>query len=246
MIAGGALDDVVMIFGLHVDPHLATGRISLRDGVTMSSVFDFDLHIIGRAGHAARPQDAVDAITIAAEVIESLQKVVSRETDPTTPVAITFGQIEGGAARNVIAERVKLVGTARSLSKSSARDLPRRIKRTAEAVARAHGGRVQMEVLGEYPLFVNDPRANDVLRRSFKGLYPRARIAETEQVLGGEDFARYMEKVPGAMFRLGIRNKRIKADKPWHSPFFLADEKALPIGTAVLSVAILDCLAGGC
>ena len=245
MIAAGALKDVAMVFGLHVDPHVATGRIGLRDGVTMASVVDFDLSVQGRTGHAARPQDAIDAIAIAAEIVESLQKIVSREIDPTTPVAITIGKIEGGWARNVIAEEVRLVGTARALSTAASRRLPRLIKRTAGGIARARGGRVRMDVIGEYPLFINDPRANEILRRSFEGLYPRGRIVETEQVLGGEDFARYLEKVPGAMFRLGIRNPRIRADKPWHSPEFIADEAALPVGSAVISAAVLDRLDGG-
>jgi amidohydrolase len=240
MIKNGALKDVAMILGLHVDPHLPTGQIGLRDGITMASVLDFDLRVIGRAGHGARPQDAVDAITTAAEIIESMQKVISREIDPVAPAAITFGKIEGGLARNVIAEEVLLTGTARSLSVEVARSLPQKIKRTAQAIARAHGARCEMEVIGEYPLFDNDPTTNAVLRRSFEALYPRGRVALTPQVLGGEDFARYLEKVPGAMFRLGIRNRKIKADKPWHSPLFVADEAALEVGTAVLATALLD------
>ena len=243
MIKGGAIKNVAMILGLHVDPHLAAGQIGLRDGITMASVLDFDLKVIGRAGHAARPQDAVDAITTAAEIIESLQKIISREVDPVSPAVITFGKIAGGQARNIVAEEVLLTGTARSLSVEIARKLPKKIKRTAQAIARAHGARCEMTVVGEYPLFVNDPTTNAILRQSYQALYPKGRIALTPQVLGGEDFARYIDQVPGAMFRLGIRNRQIKADKPWHSPYFIADEAALEVGTAVLATALLDRLA---
>ncbi len=245
MIQNGALKNVSMIFGLHVDPHLATGQIGLRDGITMASVLDFDLIVTGRAGHAARPQDAVDAIATAAEIVESLQKVISREVDPVAPAVITFGKIAGGQARNIIAEEVVLTGTARSLSVDISRQLPQKIKRTAQAVARAHGARCEMKVVGEYPLFVNDPAANAIIRRSYHALYPKGHIKATPQVLGGEDFARYIDLVPGAMFRLGIRNRRLKADKPWHSPYFIADEAALEVGTAVLATALLDRLTEG-
>ncbi len=242
LIEDGALDHVSMIFGLHVDPHLATGSIGLRDGVTMASVTDFDLTIKGRGGHGARPQDSIDAIATACEVIESVQKVVSREIDPISPVAITFGRIDGGRARNVIAEEVRLEGTARALSVKAARELPRRIKRTATGVCKARGASVRMEILGTYPVFVNDARANKVLRSSFRRLYPKGRVHLTEQVLGGEDFSRYLEKVPGAMFRLGVRNRSIGADKPWHSNRFIADEAALPFGTALLAVAAVEAM----
>jgi amidohydrolase len=242
MIEDGALENVAMIFGLHVDPHIATGSIGLRDGVTMASVTDFNLTIRGRGGHGARPQDSVDAIATACEVVESLQKVVSRETDPITPVAITFGRIEGGRVRNVIADEVLLEGTARALSVKAARELPRRIRRTANGVCKARGASAEMEILGSYPVFVNDPKANTVLRSAFSRLYPRGRIHQTEQVLGAEDFSRYLELVPGAMFRLGIRNKKIGADKPWHSNQFVADEAALPFGTTLLATAAIEAI----
>jgi amidohydrolase len=197
MIENGALEGVSRIFGLHVDPNLAVGKISVRDGVTMGSVYDFDLIIAGRSGHAARPQNAVDAIATAAEVIESVQKVISREIDPVSPAVITFGKIEGGVARNVIADKVRLTGTARTLSETAF------------------------------------------------NLYGKGKVLETPQVLGGEDFACYLQKVPGAMFRLGTRNKKIGADKSWHAADFKVDEVALTVGTALLAMSVLDELSGG-
>ena len=242
MIEQGALDDVAMIFGLHVDPHVPTGDIGLRDGVTMASVTDFDLVINGRAGHAARPQDAVDAIATACEVVDSIQKIISREIDPVEPAAITFGRIEGGFARNVIADTVTLTGTARALSMNTTRELRRRIKRTADAVCRARGARSEFVIKADYPVLKNHPRANSILRRNFGLLYDERRIAETPQVLGGEDFACYLQKVSGAMFRLGVRNPDLGADKPWHSPQFTADENAITCGTSLLAASVLDAL----
>lgn len=244
MIDNGALDDVKMIFGLHVDPHIATGKIGLRDGITMAAVIDFDLIIKGTGGHAARPHLAVDAITAAAEVIESLQKIVSRETDPVSPTVITFGKIQGGTARNVIADQVILTGTARTLSKEVSKKIPRLIKRTAEGICRARGAKAELNLIANYPTLSNHASANKILAANYKRLFGPGRIIVTDQTLGGEDFARYLSIVPGAMFRLGIKNKKVGSGKPWHSPYFKVDEECLKYGTALLAQSALDCLSG--
>ena len=242
MIAGGALKDVSMILAMHVDPHLATGKISLLDGVAMASVTDFDLTIHGRGGHAARPNNAVDAIAVAADVVNALQKIVSRQIDPISPVVITIGKISGGTARNTICDRVNLVGTARALTPSVARKVAGLIRKTAGGVCRAHGASLEMNIIADYPPLSNHPRANKLLRANFEGLFGKGKIEDTEQVLGGEDFACYLEKTTGAMFRLGIMNKKIKADKGWHSPLFIADEQAIFYGTALLASTAIDYL----
>ncbi len=243
MIAEGVLDDVKMIFGLHVDPHLKTGKIGLRDGVTMGSVTDFDLIVRGRSGHAARPHHTVDAIVTAAEVVESLQKVVSREIDPIDPVVITFGKISGGYARNVICDEVLLVGTIRTLSPKAAKEVPKKVKRIAEAICKARGAKVEMTIKGDYPVLVNDADTNKIIRENYISLFGKNKIEDTPQVLGGEDFACYLEHVKGAMFRLGVMNKKIKADKPWHSPEFIVDEDALHFGSSVITASVIDALA---
>jgi amidohydrolase len=244
MIASGAVADAKMIFGLHVDPEVPTGRIGLRDGATMASVFDFTLRIFGVSGHAARPHSAVDAIVTAAEVIGSLQTIVSREIDPIEPVVITFGKIEGGTASNVIANEVVLAGTARTLSAPTFRKLPKLIARTVNGICKARGASFAIEPIADYPVLSNSPAANNILRKNFDLLFGAGKVMATPPVLGGEDFACYLQEVPGAMFRLGVMNKRIKADKPWHSPQFIADEAALPFGTALLAAAARDVLKG--
>lgn len=242
MIANGALNNMRMLFGLHVDPRVPTGKIGLRDGVAMASVRDFDLIIKGTAGHAARPHAAVDAIVTAAEVIDSIQKVISRELDPISSAVITFGMIEGGVARNVIADRVHLVGTARTLSPEIYRRLPSMIKKVTAGVCKARGAKFTMEIIADYPVLANDPAANRIIKGAFESLFGKRKICLTEPVLGGEDFACYLQQVPGAMFRLGTRNKKIGADKPWHSPKFIVDEDALPIGSSLLAASVLDYL----
>ncbi|HUV30670.1 MAG TPA: amidohydrolase [Acidobacteriota bacterium] len=242
MIENGALKGVSTILGAHVDPDLPTGKISLRDGVCMGAVYDFDLIIHGRGGHAARPHTAVDALVAAAEVVGSLQTVVSRKIDPIAPAVITFGQVEGGRARNTIPDRVRLVGTARTLSEELYRKVPSLIKRTASGICRAHGATCELKPVADYPVLRNDPGTNRLYERNYRALFGDGKIVQTDLVLGGEDFARYLQKVPGAMFRLGIRNRKIGADKPWHSPEFMADEDALVYGTSLFAAFVLDLL----
>lgn len=244
MIEEGCLDGVSMIFGLHVDPNVDYGGIGVRDGATMAAVNDFDLVIRGTGGHAARPNVAVDAIATAAEVIDSIQKVVSREVDPISPVVITFGQISGGTARNVIADEVTIAGTIRTLSRDAAKQVPKLVKRTVTNVCKARGASGEIVPIATYPVLYNDARVNRIIEGSYTSLFGAKGIEEIPPVLGGEDFACYLEKVPGSMFRLGIRNTKIKADKSWHSPEFIVDERAMTIGTATIIGAVLDALHG--
>jgi amidohydrolase len=242
MIANGAIKNVDMIFGLHVDPTLSTGKIGLRDGVVMASVNDFDLIIHGRGGHAARPHDTVDAIVTATEIVESIQKIVSREIDPIEPVVITFGKFEGGTARNIICDKVTLSGTARTLSVESAKKIPKLIRKTADGICRSRGAKLEMKLLASYPVLVNHPKTNEIIQRNFEILFGKNKIAPTDQTMGSEDFACYLEKTKGAMFRLGVMNKKIKADKPWHSPHFIVDEEAIFYGTATIVSSVMDYL----
>ena len=241
LIKEGALKnpDVKMILSLHNDPGLAVGKIGLRDGPTMASVTDFDITVLGHGGHAARPHLGVDAIVVATEIIESMQKLVSRETDPLQPVVITFGMISGGKARNVICDKVQICGTARTLSPTSRKIIPGLIKRTVDGICRARGARYEIDFIAQYPVLSNWPEANRIVAESFQSLFGAGGIAVSPQSMGGEDFANYIQKIPGAMFRLGVRNNKIGATEPWHSDKFMADERSIFYGTAVMTMAAL-------
>jgi len=243
MIAEGVLDNVDLILGLHVDPNLAVGKIGLLDGPTMGAVYDFDLIIKGGGGHAARPHDTVDSIVVSAEVIESLQKVISRETDPIAPTLITFGKINGGVARNVIPDEVKLSGTARSLSPTEEKRMPALIKRTVQGICKARGAKFEIINAGSYPMLVNNRKVNQLLAASYSGLFGKNKVTTTDPLLGGEDFACYLQKVPGAFFWLGIRNNKIGANQPWHSPRFIVDENSIFYGTSALIATTLNFIA---
>ena len=239
MIEAGALEGVDTIFGLHVDPLFPIGTIGLCDGPMMAHVYDFDIAIIGHGSHAARPQLGVDAIVVAAAVVEALQSVVSRRTDPSIPLVLTVGKISGGAARNVIAENAHLVCTARTLSPEVGRKLPGMIKKTVDGVCRAHGASCKITTVASYPMLINDPKTNQLFGQVFGKLFGSRAVRQADPVLGGEDFAYYLQRVPGAMALLGIKNPKIGADKPWHSSKFIADESALTYGTGLLAGTVL-------
>ncbi len=240
MIKAGVLrhPPVEMIFGLHTDPSVPTGKIGLRDGPIMASVTDFDITVIGKGGHAARPHIAVDAVVVAAEIVNSMQKIVSREINPLKPIVITFGTIEGGSARNVIADKALLRGTARTLSPDSLKRISGLIRRTVDGICRARGAKYELDFIAQYPVLSNHRTANLIFADSCRELFGKNRIIESPQSMGGEDFAFYLEKVPGAMFRLGVKNDRIGANKPWHASDFIADERSIFFGTALLSWSV--------
>lgn len=242
MIEKGCLKNVSMIFGLHVDPDVATGKIGLRDGVTMASVTDLDIIIHGTGGHAARPHNAVDAVVVAAEIIESIQKIVSREVDPINPAVITFGKIEGGTVRNIIADKVTLTGTIRTLTKEDSKKIPKLVKRKIDAICKANSAKAEINILAAYPVLDNNAKVNQIYNRNFEYLFGKGKIEMTPQTLGGEDFAYFQKIVPGATFRIGVMNKKIGADKPWHSPKFISDEDSLIYSTALFCSSTLDYL----
>jgi amidohydrolase len=240
MVKEGVLEGVDTIFGLHVEPHLPTGTIGLCDGPMMAMVLDFDLVIHGRGSHAARPQFAVDAVTTAAEVIGALQKIVSRSNDPSTPLVLTVGRIEGGTARNVIAHEVRLVCTARTLSPELGRKISSMVRRTVGGVCKAYGATFDLEQLPSYPILINDPKTNSLYRDVFGELHGRRNIRTSEPVLGGEDFAYYLQKVPGAMLRLGMASKEADSGQPWHASNFRVDDRAMYYATSLLVGATLE------
>jgi amidohydrolase len=239
MIKHGALQGVDTIFGLHVDPTLPVGTVGLCEGPMMASVVDFDITVYGRGGHAARPHLAVDAIVAASAVVEALQKIVSRYTDPQVPLVLSIGKISGGTARNVVADRVELTCTARTLSPDLGRRLPTLVSKTVTGVCRAHGAKGKIDFVASYPMLINDATTNRLYREVFGGMFGLKNVRVSDRVLGGEDFARYLQQVPGAMCRLGVRNARIGATRPWHSSQFIADENAMFYGTALFTGAIL-------
>jgi amidohydrolase len=209
----------------------------------MAYTNNFDLIIMGKGGHGARPHQGVDAISVAAVVIQALQTVVSRRTNPLDPVVLSIGIIQGGSARNVICDRVVLKGTVRTLDKKLNKKIPQMIKETISGITRSAGAGFSFDYKTGYPVLINDPGMTDLVRESISKLYSKSAVFEIKNpVMGGEDFAYFAQRVPGVLFRVGTRNPAKKMVYPWHHPKFNVDEKAIMIGTAVLSQCVYDFL----
>jgi len=243
MIAAGALrnPDVNAILGLHVDPTIPAGKIGLKKGSMMARVDDFNLTVIGRSGHAARPHETVDAVVVASHLVTALQSISSRQVNPLDPVIVTIGRVEGGTARNIIADRVTLYGTARTLDKKLGDKMPDMIKKIADGVCKTFKAKSMLDYRVGYPVLSNNPDMIDILNSTINRMHGKNAIMIKERPgMGAEDYACYLQEVPGAMFLLGIRNKSIGADKPWHHPEFKIDEKVIPLGASVLAGAVIE------
>lgn len=245
MIEEGVLHgpDVDMIFGLHVDPWISIGKVGIKDGPMMARVDDFDITVTGQSGHGARPHLGYDAVYIAAQVINAMQSIASRNTDPLQPIVVTIGQIHGGTARNILAGSVQLEGTLRTLDATVSAKAKSLVQKIAKKTAAALGGDAAIEFHAGYPALVNAKAANDIYRQVIKQNFgARAVVELKEPLMGGEDFAYFLQHVPGAMMRVGVRNASLGATYAWHHSKFTIDERAMAVGARILSGAAMTFL----
>jgi amidohydrolase len=219
------------IFALHGWPGLPVGSIGYRFGPTMASVDDFELTIIGRGAHGAMPHTGVDPIVIAAHVIEGIQHVRSRMLDPLDPAVVTVGTIHSGTAVNIIPDRVIMTGTIRTLDPDTRRRIPDLLRTMATETARASGGEAVFTLTNGYPPTINDNRATAFVRDTALAAFESDRVIEIlRPTMGGEDFAYYLERIPGAFFRLGMGDR-----PPLHNGTYDFDDAAIPTGIRIMA-----------
>jgi amidohydrolase len=234
MIKAGALDGVGEIFGLHVGPDRPVGVLAARPGPMMASMDSFHITVSGRGGHGAMPHNTRDPVVASAAVISALQTVVSRQTDPLDPAVVSVCTLEAPGAFNVIPSRVKMSGTARSLSRGLHARLPRMIRSTGSAAARANGCSLRCRYRRGTPVLVNSASGFDKVARLWSGLVRAGaalQMVRNQPTMGGEDFAYYLENVPGCFAFLGAAPR--KPGGSFHNPGFLIDERALRLGVAL-------------
>jgi len=238
LIEEGHLDGVSEIFGIHVNPQLPTGVLGIRSGATMASMDRFEIVIEGRGGHGAMPNLAADPVTTAAEIVMALQTVVARRVDPLDPAVVSVCQIDAGSAFNVIPSECRMIGTARSLAASVREKLPRWMEEIAGGVAQAHGLRAKVSYQHGTPVLVNRRDAAEAMGAAFRNL--GGKESEIRPTMGGEDFAYYLERVPGCFGFLGAGDGSPRTAQCFHHPRYDIDEAALPWGSALLAQLILD------
>lgn len=243
MIEAGVLDNprVDAIFGAHLWAELPAGTIGVRYGTMMAAVDQFRILIKGEGGHGAAPHQAVDAVSVAAQAVLSLQTIVSRQIDPLEPVVLTIGTINGGYRHNVIADRVELTGTVRTLSEKARAEMPLRIERTLRGITEASGAGYELAYERVYPETINAAEPTRLVARIAAEIAGEERVIEEEAPeMGSEDFSFFLKEVPGTFFMVGIANLEKGIVHPHHHPAFDIDETALVTGTAVEVAAVLS------
>jgi len=232
---------VQAIYGLHTFPYYAPGEIGVIKGRAMARPDEFELIIEGKGGHAAAPHLAVDPIVTAAQVITSIQTIRSRNINPLEPVVITVGKIEGGTVHNVIPQSVRMLGTIRSFSRETAHFMSQRIDEIAKGITQAAGGSYKYTYSEGYPAVINVDWATDVIVESAENVVGAASVQWLpEPVMGGEDFAFYLEHFPGAFFLLGTGSDEADSRYSWHHPKYNVDERAMMTGAAVMAGIVFN------
>ncbi len=235
ILATGALDAVRAIFGGHVDRRFEVGQIVAQEGALAASTDTFRITLTGAGSHGARPHESRDPIVGAGALIGALQTIVSRQLDPAKPGVVTVGTIKGGSAPNIIPDSVELSGTIRATTTETRTLLTGEVQRMAEAIAATYGLTAAVVLKGGTPPIVNPAIGANWARQAVtQVLGADALVPLGTTNMGGEDFAEYIQKIPGCFMRIGAREKggRVIAA---HSPSYYASEDALFIGAAVLA-----------
>ena len=235
MIKEGVLENppVDACFGIHLWSPIETGKIAASSGPVMAGMYYIDITIIGRGGHTATPQTAVDPIITAAELIQTLQTIQTREIDVLTPTSIVFGKIKGGTTWNIIPDKVELSGTLRFLYQETEDDkekLTDRFERVVAGVCQSHRAEYKLSMVFGQPTMVNDPGMTDLARSSAQEVLGDTNHIVSYVSMAGDDFAEFADRLPSAYIFVGAGNKAKGTCFPHHHPQFNIDEDSLKIG----------------
>jgi amidohydrolase len=245
MIEEGALDKprIEAIFGLHLEPIYDVGTIGWTAGPVSASSDRFVVTVTGKKTHGANPHTGLDPIPVAAEIVQALQLIVSRQTDTLDPKVLTIGSIHGGNRFNIIADEVVLDGTIRTLDAAVRKDLKERMGRTVEGTAAAGGASARIRWVGEgNPTTVNDASLAGASVKALERATGPGRTIEVRPQMGAEDFAHYALRVPGFYVKLGVRNESKGITAMVHTEDFDMDESVLPLGVRAMANVIWEFL----
>lgn len=232
MIRDGALENPKPsgIIALHVHPGLDVGKLSFRTGRVMASADEIYITIRSKGGHAAAPHLTADTILIASQLVVSLQQVISRNNNPTSPSVLSICSFQGGFTTNVIPSEVKLMGTFRAMDEAWRFKAHELIKQQAIGLVTAMGAEADVHIDVGYPTVDNDPGLTNKAWQLAEQYMGKTNVEETEMRMGAEDFGYYTQQIPGCFFRLGVRNEAKGIVHNVHTPKFDIDESAIAIG----------------
>lgn len=233
MSAEGAMDGVDYVIAQHVDPLKPVGTIGINAGPSSGGVDSWYAEIKGIGGHGAHPDKTIDPFYLLAHVILALNAMISRRINPFEPAVVSIGSISGGFTENVIPESIKLTGTLRFTDEKVHQQIHEEIKRAFD-IAKALGGDYELRYEIGGPPMINDKTVSEVIEKTGQEMLGLENVREIEKTLGAEDFGEFLKHAPGAMFTLGTQ-KQGHEHYLLHHPKFDLDERALPIGTAMLA-----------
>lgn len=238
MLADGVFAEAAPsgILGQHVHPPLEAGKIGFFSGPYMAASDEIYLTVKGRGGHAARPHLTIDPVAIAAQILVTLQNVVSRNADPSEPSVLSFGYIASdGGATNVIPNEVKIAGTLRTMNEAWREEARKRIRKIAESVAFGMGGVCHVHIDEGYPVLVNDPELTAKTRRQAEAFMGKENVVDLDITLASEDFAFFAQALPGCFYRLGTGNPSRGITSPVHTNTFDVDETCLAHSSGLMA-----------
>jgi amidohydrolase len=237
LIEAGALANptVSSIIGLHVTPELETGKLGFRKGKFMASADEIYITIHGKGGHAASPHLCIDPIIISANILIALQQLVSRYSNPITPTVLSFGDIHGFGATNIIPEKVTLKGTLRTFDEAWREVLHSKINSICQNIAESFGGSCEINIPKGLSYVNNDDNITEIIQNTASKLLGKENIVEMPIRMGAEDFSAYGHQIPSSFFRLGTGNISKNITATVHNPKFDIDENALAIGAFAMA-----------
>ncbi|MFF3909058.1 amidohydrolase [Streptomyces sp. NPDC001848] len=238
-IESGVLDGVGRIIAVHCDPKVDAGRIGLRHGPITSACDRLEVALDGPGGHTARPHLTTDLVLAAARVAAEVPGLVARRVDARSGLSVTWGRIESGHACNVIPQHAELSGTVRCLDLDAWRQAPDLVHAAVDEIANQYKAKPEINYVRGVPPVVNEAGATELLRDAMTARRGAHSVEDTEQSLGGEDFSWYLEQVPGAMARLGVRRPGDRVVRDLHQGDFDADEHAITVGVELFTAAAL-------
>ncbi|MCK0472153.1 M20 family metallopeptidase [Halalkalibacter sp. APA_J-10(15)] len=243
MIKDGCLENVDVIFGNHIWSSFSYGCIGYRSGAIMASADRFHLTIYGRGGHGASPHETVDAIVVGSSIVQQLQQIVSRNIDPLKSAVLSIGSFQAGGAFNVIADQARLVGTVRTFDEDIQNYMINRMEEIIKGICEAMNADYTFNYEKGYPAVVNDSIMTKQFSKIIKNNINEVKVEEIDPVMGGEDFAYYLQHVPGVFFFTGAGNME-GTSYPHHHPKFDIDERAMLVAAKALGSAALSYLNG--
>lgn len=241
MIEQGALDGVDEIYGLHNLPTLPAGMAATRYGSLMGSVDRIEIHLEGKGGHGAIPNQSIDPVVCASAIVMALQNIVSREVSPFDPVVVTIGSIKSGEANNVIPHYAEMTGTIRTFNAKVQEQMPERIERIVKQIAEGYRCKATLSYIVQTPVLVNHDECVGYVERAIDDTIGAERRVIAEPTLAGEDFSVYLKHTPGCFFWLGS-GPAVNASEAYglHHPKYELNEDCIPLGASLLAAIALQ------